>query len=163
MSGGMLQTGADVLGLALIVVAGVAGFGALASRSLFAMCAGLAGAAALGASALLAFGDGDGGLALALAGAGVLPVFALGGLLLSARASKARALPVVSLAIATATVVAIAWVAPELQRVPARDVAGSAAPVLWLAALVFVAVCGCAGLLGYGERGVLDHERDRLP
>lgn len=163
MSGGILQSGADVLGLVLIVVAGVAAFGAFASRSLFAMCAGLAGAGALGASALLAFGDGDGGLALALAGAGVLPVLLLGGLLLSARASKARALPVISLGIAAVTVVAVAWVAPELQRVPARSGDEASAPVLWLAALVFVAVCAAAGLLGYGERGVLDHERDRLP
>ncbi len=158
MNADALSVATQALGFALVVAAGAVALGALAARSLFAMCVGLAAASALAACAMLALGRGAGGLALALAGVGVAPVLLMSGLLLSARGSRARSLPLVSLLIAGASVVAIAWVAPDLRAALASVLPEAPPPTLWLAALLFVAVCAGVALLGYGERGVIGHK-----
>lgn len=163
MNAEMVSGGTQVLGLVLIAIAAAAAFGALAARSLFAMCVGLAGVGALAACALVALGRDEAALAMALLGVGLAPVFLLAGLLLSARGFKARALPWISLIVASASVVLIAWISPELSSAPPAAAEAPSASAFWLAALVFVAVCTCAGLIGYGERGVLEHKRGGTP
>jgi hypothetical protein len=130
------------------------------------MCVSVAAMCAVGAAATLAFGYGVAGVALALFGAALAPVLLLAGVLLSARAAKpqARGAPWLTLACGAAAAGAILWPAPELAAAarPLSAIAGS--HTLWLAVLVFVAAAACAGLLGYGERGVLERRAgDRDP
>lgn len=142
-----------VVGVTAIAVA------LLSARTMFFMCVALAAMAALAASALAAFGAGEAAIALAAFGVGVAPVLMLSGVLLSARAAKRskNALPITSALAIGAGVLMAVLVAPELET------PRSAAPIepagVWLTGLVFVAAVGCAALLGYGERGVLEAHR----
>jgi hypothetical protein len=145
----------------LIALASAAGLGVLTARSLFVVCARLAAMAALAAAALLALGYGDAALMLALLGASVAPVLVMAGVLLSARAAKprVRGQPWLSFAAVVACVAAIVWSARDLAAAP-RAIAAGGEHGLWLGVLAFVAVAGCAALLGYGERGVLERGGD---
>lgn len=145
---------AEILALVFALAAIAAAFAALSVRALFATAMGVAGACACAAVALLALGAGEGALALALFGAALAPVLMLGGVLLSARASKAlKHGPIWFTAIAAAvTAAVVVWGAPELAAAPAPHMLdGAAGP--WLAALVFVSALGVIALLGFGERG----------
>jgi uncharacterized MnhB-related membrane protein len=145
---------AAVLGLAIAIAV-------LTSRSLFSVGIGLAAFSACMSVALAALGYGDGAVALALLGGAIAPVLFLAGVLLSGRAVKPRkrGAPWLSLIAGGLAAAAMVWAAPSLGA--AQPVAGSqsGAPIA-LAALVFIAVAACVGLLGYGERGVLGGARE---
>jgi hypothetical protein len=145
--------------LAVALVAGVAVIAAamLSARTMFVMCVALAAMAALGAAALAALDAGEAAIALAAFGVGIAPVLMLSGVLLSARAAKRAkgGLPVISAIAIGAGVMMAVLVAPELGAAP-QSLAPMAPGGVWLAVLVFVAAAGCAALLGYSERGVLE-------
>jgi hypothetical protein len=128
------------------------------ARSLFVMSVAVAAMSAVGAAAMLALGYGAAGVALALFGAALAPVLLLAGVLLSARAAKppVRRTPWLTLACGVFAAGAILWSAPEFAAASRPLYAPTGSHALWLAALVFVAAAACAGLLGYGERGVLE-------
>lgn len=146
-------------GAALLAV--LAAASVLGARSLFTASVGIAALCACAASAMLALGQGEGALALALLGAGVAPVLLLGGMLLSNRSVQPRACgrPWLSIIAAAAAAAAMLWTAPAIDGAQAIAAPRGGVP-LALVALVFVAVAGCAALLGYGERGVLGRSRD---
>jgi hypothetical protein len=146
----------------LIALCAVLAMGVLTARSLFAMGMRLAALSALATGALLALGYGEGALTIALVGGGLAPTLLMGGVLLSARAAKPRKRrPWLSLVAVAACVVVMLWVAPDLALAP-RAIADAGSSVLWLGVLAFVAASACAALLGYGERGVLEHARADL-
>jgi peptidoglycan/LPS O-acetylase OafA/YrhL len=162
MSAIVVQQATQVLAVALIFGAVVAALGALAARSMIAMCVRVGATAALAAAAAVALGYGATGLTLVLFGAGLAPVMLMGGVLLSAQAAKKRRRSWIGLAAGALVVGAIAWASPELlARLPAH-LTPVQLPGLWLAVLVFVAAATCAALLGYGERGILEQRRDRF-
>lgn len=143
-------------GLALLftLAAIVAALVALSVRALFAACLAVGAVSACAAAALMAMGAGEGALALALFGAALAPVLMLGGVLLSARASKAMKHGPIWFSAAAAGVVGVmaVWAAPELGATQAAaPLNGAAGP--WLAAIVFVTALGALALLGFGERG----------
>ena len=143
------------LGLVLIVFAAVSALGALAARSAFAMVMYLVVAAAFAAAALAALGAGEAGLGVALVGVAIGPFLLLGAVLLSARASKRSAFPWASTAIGAAALAPIGWALADLRGAPALTAQGDGVSGLWLALIVFVAAAACVGLLGFGERGIM--------
>ncbi len=159
MSAGVLAQAAHWLAAPLLAAALAAGLGVIMARSLFAMCMCLAAAGASAAAAAALLGAGEGALALALVAAAWAPLLLLAAMLLSARAAKPRrrGRPYLSIVAAAVSAGAILWAAPELEA-PARSVHGAAASLgVWPAMLLFVAGAACVGLLGYGERGVLQN------
>jgi uncharacterized MnhB-related membrane protein len=129
----------------------------LTARSLFMVCVLSAALSGLAAVALLALGRGEAAIALALVGAGVAPILLMGGVLLSARTVKPRrrGAPWLSTLAAALAAAAVLWAAPDIAASPPIAAAPGGAG-LALAALIFVAIAGCAAMLGYGERGVLE-------
>ncbi len=159
MSAAMLAQAAHWLAAPLLAAALAAGLGVIMARSLFAMCMCLAAAGASAAAAAALLEAGEGALALALVTAAWAPLLLLAAMLLSARAAKPlrRGRPYLSFVAAAATAGAVLWAAPELDA-PARAAHGAAAPLgVWPAMLLFVTGAACVGLLGYGERGVLQN------
>lgn len=146
---------AQWFGLALIVFAAVSALGALAARSAFAMIMYLVVTAAFATAALAALGAGEAGLGLALAGVAIAPFLLLGAVLLSARASKRSAFPWASTAIGAAALLPIGWTLADLRGAPALTEQSAGVSGLWLALIVFVAAAACVGLLGFGERGIM--------
>jgi hypothetical protein len=157
----LLEIAGPWVGLVLIAGAGVAAMSTLGARSLVGMGLALSAMAAMGAAALGVYG-GDGVIALAAFGVGLAPLLLMSGLLLSTRVAKTRAGGTMLMLIAAAGgAVMVAIAAPELARAPATPSDGE--PIgLWIAALVFVTAITCAGLLGYGERGVLGRRPSEL-
>lgn len=129
----------------------------LTARALFMVCVLTAAMSGLAVAALLALGRAEAAIALALMGAGVAPILLMGAVLLSARTVKPRrrGLPWLSMLAATMAAAAVLWAAPGIAALPPIATAPSGLG-LGVAALIFVAVAGCAALLGYGERGVLE-------
>lgn len=154
------HSAAQWLAPVLVAFAAIAAFGALAARSAFAMVMYLAVTAALAATALAAFGTGEAGLGLALCGVAIAPFLLLGSVLLSARASKRGALPWVSAAIGAGSLIPIGWALADLPLAPAPTGPSAGISGLWLALIVFVAAAACVGLLGFGERGVMQRRPD---
>jgi hypothetical protein len=154
-----LASGASVLVAALCAFAAIAAIGALSARSLFVAAMASAAMAALSAAAVLGVGDPDTALALAAIGVGIAPVLMLGATLLSAPAAKPgrKAWPLVALAISIGAAVAVLFSLPELAATQGLQ-PPQAQPGMWLAGVVFVAALGVVGLLGFGERGVLEHQ-----
>jgi hypothetical protein len=149
-----------VSGLVALVLLGVVlalAVTALTARALFvtAVCCMLIAAAA--AAAVLAGGGILPAIALLVFGAGLAPLWFLGGVLLSGAAVKARRRgpPWLTMLAALATAAIIVAVSPELgtTRPAATQNIGIAA---LLAALMFVTAIVVTALLGYGERGALD-------
>lgn len=153
---------ASVFVAVLIACAGAAALFALSTRALFAAVAACASMSALAAVACLLAGGGDAALALAAFGVGLAPVVLIGCVLLTARAAKpgrGRALWFGG-GVAIAALALTAFFAPEFAE-PARMARPDiGAPGLWLAGLVFVAIVGGVGLLGYGPRGILGQRAD---
>jgi hypothetical protein len=145
------------LALVLALGATVVAAAMLRARSLLVMAVCLAAIAALVSGAVILLGGGDGALAIVVVGVGLAPFLILAGLLLSARTAKTPprgALWLSAFAIVAGLAGALS-LGPELAVSPAPLGGGEIAGV-WLAVLVFAAGAGCAGLLGYGERGVLE-------
>ncbi len=159
MSIGLVAQMLPLIGVALMLCAAAAAVGALVARSLFALCLCLAAMCGSGAAAVLAFGYGDGATLLALFGVAFAPVVVMGGVLLSARSVNHRTDRAVwlSLLVAALTAVLLLWAGPELIAAPRRMVASNFEP-LWLVVISFVTAIACVGLLGHGERGVLERE-----
>ena len=107
------------------------------------------------AVAVLSLGGGDAALTLALFGAGLSPVLILAGVLLSAKAAKSYKRGPIFLAggAAAAAGLAMLWPTSELGATVTPTISAQGAIGPWLAALLFATAIGCAGLLGYGERG----------
>lgn len=141
--------------LAILLSAGAA-IAVLGARSLFGLCVALAALSACAAGALLALGRADGAAGTAVLGVGIAPIVLLSAVLLSARAAKPRrrGAPWLSIGAAALAAAAMVWAAPTLDLAPQIAAPHEGAP-LALAALVFVGLATCVGLLGYGERGVL--------
>lgn len=148
------------LAAALVVVAIIAAVAVMNARSLFVMSVGVAAVSAIAAGAVLALRGGDGALALTAFGVALAPSILLAGVLLSARVTKAPARGVaLASAIGVAGAIAVVLqVAPDLAHTRPQVIGGGDAPAIWLAALVFVTAIGCAAVLGYGERGVLERQ-----
>lgn len=146
------------LAAGLVFVAIATAIAVVNARSLFVMSVAVAATSAVAAAAVLALRGGDGALALAAFGVGLAPVILLAGVLLSARVTKtpARAVAVLSIVGITGAIAVVLLVAPELRDAQPRPIGGGDAADIWLAALLFVVAVGCAALLGYGERGVLE-------
>lgn len=145
---------AQWLALVLIAFAGVAAFGALAARSAFAMILYFSVTAAFAAVAVAAMGAGAASLAVALVGVAIAPFLLMGAALLSARASKRSAFPWLSAALGAAALAPIGLAVADLRGVASPAQTGGIS-ALWLALIVFVVAAACVGLLGYGERGIL--------
>lgn len=152
------------LAAVFVLVAIAAAIAVVNARSLFVMSVAIAATSAVAAAAVLALRGGDGALALAAVGVGLAPVVLLAGVLLSARVTKAPARGVAVLsAFGVAGAVAVAlYVAQDLPHARPQAIASGDAASVWLAALVFVVAIGCAAILGYGERGVLERQRRDL-
>lgn len=146
---------AQWVGLILIAFAVVSALGALAARSAFAMIMYLSVTAALSAVAMAAMGAGDAALGVALVGVALAPFLLMGAVLLSARASKRSAFPWLSAALGLAALLPIGWALSDLRGAPSPADHGAGLSGLWPALIVFVAAAACVGLLGYGERGVM--------
>lgn len=145
---------AQWLALVLVAFASVAAFGALAARSVFAMILYLAAAATFAAVAVAALGAGPASLPMALTGAAIAPFVLMGAALLSARASKRSAFPWLSATLGAAALAPIGFAVADL-RGGASPEQQSGVSGLWLTLIVFVVAAACAGLLGFGERGIL--------
>jgi len=150
------------LGLVLIVFAAIAAFGALAARSAFAMVMYLAVVAALAAAAIAALGAGDAGLGLALVGVAIAPFVLLGAVLLSARASKRGAFPWLSAGLGAVSLAPLGWALMDLREAPALSSQDAGIAGVWLALIVFVTACACIGLLGFGERGIMQRRPEAM-
>jgi hypothetical protein len=148
------------LAAGLVFIAIALAIAVVNARSLFVMSVGIAAVSAVSAAAVLALRGGDGALALGTFGVGLAPIILLAGVLLSARVTKAPARGVAVLsAIGVAGAVAVAlYVAQDLPHARPQAIASGDAPSVWLAALLFVVAIGCAAMLGYGERGVLERQ-----
>lgn len=151
-----LPFAAAALMLAVLATAAAA----LMARSLFAMCVGLAAAGATGSAMLISLSARDGALALAIVAAGWAPLLLFGAMLLSTRTSKnrARGLPWLTGLAGAGAILVFAWVgiqieAPAPRSTPHAELGVLAAPLLLVVASI------CIGLLGFGERGVLDAEQ----
>lgn len=144
--------------LMLAVIAAAAA--ALMARSLFVMCMGLAAAGVTGSAVLLAISAREGAFALAISAAGWAPVLLFATMLLSARSTKdaSRRLPWVTGLAGVSAVVVFAWVGTQIEA-PAPRSAPHAEFGLWAAPLLLAVASACVGLLGFGERGVLDEEQ----
>lgn len=136
----------------------VAGAAALLARSLFvtSVCACVAGA--MGSVLLVLLGAGAGALTLALVVGAWAPLLLLAAMLLSKRTAKGMARrPWLSIVATTAAACVLAWVGaaigPGAATQPAPVGAGIA---YWLTLLALTLAALCAGLLGPGERGVLE-------
>jgi len=150
----MLNWLAVVLACATLAVA----LAALAARSLFVLCMQLAAAGALGAAAVLALRAGDAALLLALFVAVWAPILMLAAMLLTSRTLRPGKGGTLwfSLAAAAGVVAVLLLVLPELGTpLPASQEAKGRVSVL-LAPLLLAAAAASIGLLGFGERGVLD-------
>lgn len=141
----------------------VAGIAALFARSLFvtSICACVAGAIA--SVLLVLLGAVSGALTLVLVVAAWAPLLLLSAMLLSKRTAKSHGRrPWLSIVAAAGAVCALAWagaaIEPDSALTPARASAGIA---YWLALLALTLGAVCVGLLGPGERGVL--ETDAAP
>lgn len=160
MSERVLDLAVDWLALGFTFGVIAAALGAVTARSLFAMCMFIAAAGAMAAAALLARGAGDAGLGIALLLGGLTPFLLLAALLLSTRAAKPRrrGRPWITIAAACFAAGAVLWALPDLGApAPARIALTGASPItLWLTLLAFAGFAGCAGLLGFGERGALE-------
>jgi hypothetical protein len=153
----MMTLGLSMIALGLMGVALAAAVGALMARSLFAMIMHLIACAAAVAVCVLLRGGGEGALAIALVGAAWAPVLLLAAMLLSARAVKPGGRRIPWLTAAAAALMAAATWAPLGELIAAAPTA-RAAPIalgFWLAPLLLVTGAACAGLIGFGERGVL--------
>jgi hypothetical protein len=164
MSERMLAEAEQWIALALALGVIAAALGAATARSLFAVCLYLAAAGAMAATALLAMHQPNAALGEALFALGIAPFVMLAALLLSTRAVKPsrRGRPWLTLAAALAAGGAVLWALPDLAVTPARIAMGpEAAPqlaiVALLAPLLFVGAATCVALLGFGERGALEH------
>jgi hypothetical protein len=151
---------AQWLAVVLIAFAAIAAFGALAARSAFAMIMYLAVSAALAATALAAMSAGEAGLVVALVGVAIAPFLLMSAVLLSARASKRGAFPLVSAVLGAAALAPIGWTLADLRAPAGLASQGVAISGLWLALIVFVAAAACAGLLGFGERGIMQRRAE---
>ncbi|QGZ95609.1 hypothetical protein [Terricaulis silvestris] len=160
----MIAAAGPWLAAVLVFVAIAAAIAVVNARSLFVMSLSIAATSAVAAATVLALRGGDGALALAAFGVGLAPIILLAGVLLSARVTKAPARGVALLsAIGVAGAVAVVlYIAQDLPNARPQAIESGDAPSLWLGALLFVVAIGCAGLLGYGERGVLDGPRREL-
>ena len=152
---GAVHGGALVLMLSALACA----CGAATARSLFAMCMYASAAAALIGATMLALGAGAAALGVALFGVGLAPVLVLAALLLSARAVKSgrRGMAWLTITAAVAAVGVIVWASPELSQArPALLAATASTQPAPLAFLFLAAFAAVIGVLGYGERGVLE-------
>lgn len=152
-----------VAALAFSAAALIAAYGALAARSLFASCLHMVVASACVSVALLALGAGAAALAVALVGVGLGLAWQLGAVLLSARAAKASgAGPLVLAAIAAIGVGALClFFTADLAARPPSRIGDEGGLAFWLASLAAVAGLGCAGVLGFGERGAFETDGPR--
>jgi hypothetical protein len=159
------MNGLHLLALALTCGAVVVAIGALTARSLFALCMYVAAAAALAAGAALALGAGDAGLGLALFAAAWAPVLLLAAMLLSARTVKPtrRGAPWFSLVAACLAGAGVFFAVPDLGPAPIFAAPPGGGLGMWLAPALLAAAAACVGLLGYGERGALQHPGDDAP
>ncbi len=156
----MTQAAFTPVWLALPLMLGVlvAGIAALLARSLFvtSICACVAGA--LASVLLVLLGAASGAVTLALVAVAWAPLLLLAALLLSKRTAKGVARrPWFSIFAAAGAACALVWagaaIEPGSGLAPARASAGIA---YWLALLVLALAAMGVGLLGPGERGVLD-------
>jgi hypothetical protein len=133
---------------------------ALRARSLvMSVLAMLAGAALIAAS-LIAFGHGDAALAQALVGVGLAPPLLLAALLLSMRTIKLKRARAPWFALVFAALIALILFGALLESGPrlAHDVSRAThTSVLGFAPLMLALAISCLALLGFGERGALDH------
>lgn len=158
-----LALAATWFAVALLIGVVVLAFAAVTARSLLVMCASLAGVSALAAATGLLLGAGDGALAVAVLGVALAPTILFGAILLSGRTLRPRrGAPWMSALVVAALSCAAAFAGLDLQPMARVSAAASEPVSLWLCAIVFVAVVGFAGLLGYGERGVLQKREPRL-
>ncbi len=153
------EAGLQWLALAFLCATAVTAVAALMARSLVAMCMYLAAAGVLAAAAMLALGAGDGALTLALFLAAWAPLLLLAAMLLTARATRAkrRGWPWFSLSAAIAAAAGVLFAVPDLGGAAAPAAANPGAIGAWLAPLLLAAAAACVGMLGYGERGALQH------
>ena len=158
MNDATIALGFYILTLALMVAVIAAALGALLARSLFMMCVCLVAAGAVATAVVLALGAPGAALALAIVATGWAPLLLLGGVLLSARATKGGRddPPWLSIVVGAAVASAIVWAGADIGASIAAPLAAAPSIGFWIAPLVLVAAGGCVGLLGFGERGVLE-------
>lgn len=142
--------------LALGVVA--AGIGALAARSLFVCSLWVSVAGAIASVLLALLGALSGALTFALIVATWTPLLLLAAMMLSKRTTKSVARrPWLATLTAIAAACVLAWAgAGTMPTAAALHVGVNANLAYWLSLLLVAVVAICVGLLGPGERGVLD-------
>jgi hypothetical protein len=149
------------LALAFALLAAAASIAAALSRTHFVMSIYAMATAVFAALTLLLLSAGQAALALLIVGGGLTPVVLLSGVLLSSRkiGAKGRSRGFWLIPLATAAGLAMIWSGRDVvaHRIAAPALAGIGA---WLAPLLFAAAASCVGLLGHGERGVLDRRAD---
>ena len=136
----------------------VAGIAALFARSLLVTCICACVAGAMASVLLVLLGAASGALTLVFVVAAWAPLLLLSAMLLSKRTAKVhgrrRWFSIVAAAgAACALVWAGAAIEPDAALTPTRASAGIA---YWLALLALTLAAMCVGLLGPGERGVLE-------
>jgi hypothetical protein len=162
MNEAALAEGAQWLAVVLCFAALAAGAAAVAARTLLAACLYVCAAAASMAASVVALGDSDAALALVIVGAGWAPVVLLAGVTLSSRVAKSarKGAPWISAAAAALTAAAIVWAAHGRVGDASTAAAQADAPLnIWFALLALAAGAACIALLGYGERGAIQHDR----
>ncbi|MBS0383924.1 MAG: hypothetical protein JSS00_01080 [Proteobacteria bacterium] len=150
----------SLLALALLGIALALAVAALTARALFVATVFCMLLAAVASAAMLARDGSLPAIALLVFGAGLSPLWLLGGVLLSSSAIKARrrGAPWLTVLASLATAAIIVTVSPELGTTHAAGAHPVGIPML-LAALMFVAAIVVCALLGYGERGALGRAR----
>ncbi|MBI3440129.1 MAG: hypothetical protein HY054_16010 [Proteobacteria bacterium] len=147
-----------------VIALGVA-VAALRTRALFVagVCVSLLTTAVC--AALLISGAVVAAIALTACGAALLPVWSLGGALLSGNAVKAgrRRVSWLALGAVVGAIGLVAAVVPDLTVSHARVVAEPQGLPVLLSALMFVAALSAVALIGYGERGALDRRGQGAP
>ena len=151
---------ADALAFVAMALALATGCAAIGARSLFAALIALMATVSLGGMSLAAFGAAQGALALIVVGVGVAPAALLGAIVLTARSAPdgGRLHAGMLGAAALLAGLAIMLCAPSLSWFEGAPAAPPRGLPMLLAVVLFVAATGAAGLLAFGERGLLNRD-----
>lgn len=145
--------------LAPLLALGVAaaGIGALAARSLFVCSLWVSVAGAIASVLLALLGALSGALTFALIVAAWTPLLLLAAMVLSKRTTKSARRPWLAILAAIAAACVLAWAgAGTMPTVAPLHVSVNANLAYSLSLLLLAIAAICVGLLGPGERGVLD-------
>jgi len=151
------------LGFVFVAVALSLALFALANRSLFVSCILCMLVAAAASVVFTIQGAILAAIAVACLGVGLVPVFVLGGMLVSSTSVKSRRsrTPWLTAVAVLAASGVVLMLVPDLAATPAAARPAPQGHDVLIVAILFVAGATAISLIGYGERGVLERSSGR--